>query len=113
MINTARLDWRCALMPMTVVVLLSCLLCPVRAPAQGSPGQNALCSTSTCSILEGSPAFFDAAVFHGSFPDICSILKNIINGSLLGSAGRWPIQAVLWLEWGLRHNSITREAWLA
>jgi hypothetical protein len=55
---------------------------PIPALAQGTQGQNAVCSSSSgCSAQAGSSAFIDASQFFGNIsnPNFCSVLNFILN----------------------------------
>jgi hypothetical protein len=72
-----------------VAVLLVCLAAfSITAKAQ-NPGNNAVYNANKTVV--GSAAFIDASVFASiANPNICAILKNILNGTLLVNQGGYP-----------------------
>jgi hypothetical protein len=63
-----------------LVAVTHVLWCATSASAQGSPGQNAVCtSASGCSSTIGTAAFIDASVLFQN--DICTTLYFILNGT--------------------------------
>lgn len=61
---------------------------PILATAQGTPGQNTICSSSSgCSTTVGSSAFIDASMFASLFssPNLCSVLQYVLNPSITSS----------------------------
>jgi hypothetical protein len=51
---------------------------PILANAQGTQGQNAICSSSSgCSTTVGSSAFIDASMFTGQASNICGVIYYI------------------------------------
>lgn len=72
---------------------------PISSEAQGNPGQNAICTSTSqtgCPTNAGTNAFIDASVFvSGTNPNICAVLFNILNGSLLGHQGYPTAGAVI------------------
>ena len=59
-----KADSRLMFSGLVVVLQALFLACPTPAAAQGSQGQNAVCSSSSgCSTQAGSSAFIDASMF--------------------------------------------------
>lgn len=92
MMNNAKLALR--MMIWGTVPLLACwsLSSPTRALAQGTLGQNGVCSSSTlCGTTVGTSAFVDAFVVSTTLrsPTFCSVLSYILNplNSLMTSTG--------------------------
>ena len=79
------------------VVFAACFsIFPITAGAQGNPGQNAVCTSTTgCSTTVGTSAFIDASVFASPNTNLCAVIYNILNGSLLGKQGYPAVGAVV------------------
>lgn len=79
------------------VVFAACFsIFPTTAGAQGNPGQNAVCTSTTgCSTTVGTSAFIDASVFASPNTNFCAVIYNILNGSLLGKQGYPAVGAVV------------------
>jgi hypothetical protein len=76
-----------ALVRIAALLVCSCSVFPVLAKAQGTQGQNAVCSSSsscsTSSNTVGTNAFIDASIFGNNRTDICTILNNILSSTII------------------------------
>jgi hypothetical protein len=100
----SRAKLPCSKTQLEIAIILFCCLCafPILAAAQGAPGLNAVCSsTSVCSSSSdtvGTSAFIDASMFVGSVPSptFCSVLNDVLahviqptypNGAVIDARG--------------------------
>jgi hypothetical protein len=100
----SRAKLPCSETQLEIAIILFCCLCafPILAAAQGAPGLNAVCSsTSVCSSSSdtvGTSAFIDASMFVGSVPSptFCSVLNDVLahviqptypNGAVIDARG--------------------------
>ena len=85
-------------------VLLACLTSFSIAAKAQNPGNNAVYNAT--SGVVGSAAFIDASVFaNNTNPNICTILNNILNGTLLVKQGGYPATGAVVDARGLNSNN--------
>lgn len=74
----------------TVIVLVVCFsLFLARAQAQGSQGQNAVCTSTMltgCAPTVGTSAFIDASMFKGKASTICGVLNYVLKTGFTAGA---------------------------